>query len=81
MTKKVLAALSVLSPVAVFAQASGGGYTVPTAVTDAVSSLEGAASGMAETALPAVVQIGLPFIGIAVIYLLFRVFRKFAGGR
>lgn len=57
------------------------GYTVPAAVTGAVTDLESAATGLAGAALPAVVQIGLPFIGIAVIYLLFRVFRKFAGGR
>lgn len=63
------------------AMAEGESYTVPAAVTDAVTQLEGAATGLAGTALPAVVKIGLPFIGIAVIYLLFRVFRKFAGGR
>lgn len=76
MKKKLLAVLA-LGPVAALAD----GYTVPASVTGAVTDLTSASGALAGEALPAVVQIGLPFIGIAVIYLLFRVFRKFAGGR
>lgn len=76
MKKFLLGALSLGAPVAALAE-----YTVPSAVTTAVTDMEAAATGLAGAALPAVAAIGLPFVGIAVIYLLFRVLKKFASGR
>lgn len=75
---KILAAVVAASAApAAFAE----GYTVPTEVTTAVTSLEGAATAYAGVILPYIVAVGLAFIGIAVLYLLFKVFKRFVGGK
>lgn len=56
-------------------------YTVPTAVNTAINDLAGAADGYATVILPYIAYVGLAFIGIAVVYLLFKVFRRFVGGK
>ena len=77
MKKKMLAVLAAISPAAVFAE---GTFTPDAAVTTAISSLESAATGYAGVILPYIVAVGLAFIGISVVYLLFKVFRRFVGG-
>lgn len=56
-------------------------YTVPTAVNTAINDLAGAADGYATVILPYIAYVGLAFIGIAVVYLLFKVFKRFVGGK
>lgn len=77
--RKFLAVLAASSPLAVFAE--GTTVTVPSAVTDAVSTLEAGATAYADVILPYIAEVGLAFIGIAVIYLLFKVFKRFVGGK
>lgn len=72
-----MTALAVAAPAAVMAE----GFTPDASVTSAVSQLEAAATGYAGVILPYIVAVGLSFIGIAVIYLLFKVFRRFVGGK
>lgn len=78
--KFMLAPMALLLSVA-SSFAEGQAYTVPTAVTDAVTKLEGAADKYAEKILPYIANVGLAFIGIAVVYLLFKVFKRFVGGK
>lgn len=56
-------------------------FTPPTAVTTTITSLENAATGYANIILPYIAAVGLAFIGISVVYLLFKVFRRFVGGK
>lgn len=80
MKKKMLAVLgAIVAPFAAFAQES---TTTPglTEVNSAISSLETAATDYASVILPYIVAVGLAFIGISVVYLLFKVFRRFVGG-
>lgn len=79
MKKKMLAVLGAsVAPVAAFAD----GATTPglTQVNTAITSLETAATDYAGVILPYIVAVGLAFIGISVVYLLFKVFRRFVGG-
>lgn len=78
MKKKTLAALAAVSPAAVMADST---FVAPPAVTTAVSTLEEAASGYAGIILPYIAAVGLSFIGIAVVYLLFKVFKRFVSGK
>lgn len=79
MMKKMLALLG-LAPVAALAEGEGPVVTVHPAVTTAIGNLETAAGNYATAILPYIVSVGLAFIGIAVVYLLFKVFRRFVGG-
>lgn len=79
--KKMLAVLAALGPAAAFAEGEATGTAVHPAVTTAITNLESAASNYATAILPYIVSVGLAFIGIAVIYLLFKVFRRFVGGK
>ena len=82
MKKKMLAALAALGLTgSAFAEGEPQAYTVPTAVTDSISQLEGAATSYANVIYPYIRNIGLAFVGIAVFYLLFRLWRRFAQGR
>ena len=78
MKKKMLAAGALLAPFAAFAE----GATTPglTEVNSAITSLETAATDYSGVILPYIVAVGLAFIGISVVYLLFKVFRRFVGG-
>lgn len=79
--KFMLALAALLLPAASSFAEGETAYTVPTAVTDAVTKLEGAADKYAEKILPYIANVGLAFIGIAVVYLLFKVFKRFVGGK
>lgn len=77
-----LALAAALAPAMGFAQESGGtAVTVPSAVTDAIATLENGAESYAAVIFPYIAKVGLAFVGIGVFYLLFRVWRRFAGGR
>lgn len=78
MKKKILAALAAFAPAAVLAQSET--YTVPASVTTTVSQLETAATSYADVILPYIAAVGLAFIGITVVYLLFKVFKRFVSG-
>lgn len=78
MKKKMLAFAALLVPAVTMADSS---YTVPAAVTSSISELEGAATSYAAVILPYIAAVGLAFIGISVIYLLFKVFKRFVGGK
>lgn len=85
MNKKLLAGILAGTGVSAMAEGAGTGitptsYTVPDSVNTAVNQLAGAADGYAAVILPYIAYIGLAFIGIAVVYLLFKVFRRFVGG-
>lgn len=54
---------------------------VPDSVNNAITQLEGAATNYAAVILPYIAAVGLAFIGISVIYLLFKVFKRFVGGK
>lgn len=51
-----------------------------TEVNAAITDLQNAATAYAGVILPYIVAVGLAFIGISVVYLLFKVFRRFVGG-
>lgn len=79
--KKYLALVGVgLAHLSVYAEGEPT-YTVPNAVNTAIGSLESAGTAYADKILPYIVNIGLAFIGIAVVYLLFKVFKRFVGGK
>lgn len=63
-----------LAPVASFAE----GYTVPAGVTTAISDAEAAATGLANSAIPAVAAIGMAFVGVALVWLLIKTIRRAA---
>lgn len=78
MKNKMLAvAGAVVAPFAAFADSTTPGLTE---VNTAITSLETAATDYAGVILPYIVAVGLAFIGISVVYLLFKVFRRFVGG-
>lgn len=80
MKKKMLALGALLAPFA--AMAEGESQTPGlTEVNTAITSLESAATAYAGVIMPYIVAVGLSFIGIAVIYLLFKVFKRFVGGK
>lgn len=82
MKKKMLAFFAALGLVGnAMAQDAGGTYTVPTAVTESITQLEGAATSYAAVIYPYIRNVGLAFIGIGVFYLLFRLWRRFSQGR
>jgi len=80
MKKKMWAFLAAFGLVS-NALAEGEAYQVPQAVTDSITQLEGAATSYAAVIYPYIRNVGLAFIGIAVFYLLFRLWRRFAQGR
>ena len=79
--KKALALLAVLGLVGSASAQESGSYQVPTAVTESITELQGAATSYASVIYPYIRNIGLAFVGIAVFYLLFRLWRRFAQGR
>lgn len=85
MKKKMLAVLAAFSPLAVLADGTAtitpSSYTVPSTVTDSVNDLAGAANAYSATILPYIAYVGLAFIGIAVVFLLFKVFKRFVSGK
>lgn len=81
MKKKMMALLGLAAPMAALAEDPAPAVTVHPAVTTAIGNLETAASNYATAILPYIVSVGLAFIGIAVIYLLFKVFKRFVGGK
>lgn len=56
-------------------------YQVPVSVDNTVTKLENAATAYADKILPYIAAVGLAFIGIAVVYLLFKVFKRFVSGK
>lgn len=83
---KYWALLALSAPVSALAEGTAGtadtaAATVPTTVNDAVATLELAATNYAGVIFPYVAKVGLAFVGIGVFYLLFRLWRRFAGGR
>lgn len=76
---KLLAAFAAMAPGAVLAE--GASTVDTTAVSTAITSLEGAATSYAGIILPYIANVGLAFIGIAVMYLLFKVFKRFVSGK
>ena len=86
MKKMLMMAAGLGVPALSFAEGTGSSisptsYTVPTAVNTAINDLAGAADGYATVILPYIAYVGLAFIGIAVVYLLFKVFKRFVGGK
>lgn len=81
-----LALVAALAPAMGFAQGTGGtadttAAAVPEAVNNAIATLETGATNYAAVIFPYIAKVGLAFVGIGVFYLLFRVWRRFAGGR
>ena len=81
MKKWMVAIVTVFGLVGSSLAQESGTYTVPAAVTDSITQLEGAATSYANVIYPYIRNIGLAFVGIAVFYLLFRLWRRFAQGR
>lgn len=81
MKKKMLIAGGLMASAA-SAFADGSTSTaVPAAVTSAITDLETAAGNYATAILPYIAAVGLAFIGISVVYLLFKVFKRFVSGK
>lgn len=78
--KKFLFALPFVGATSALAEGEVSTVTVPTAVTSAISNLESGAEAYADVILPYIVDVGIAFVGISVVYLLFKVFRRFVGG-
>lgn len=81
---KIGAAIAAASPALAFAQESGGTdftYTTPPGLQRALDTATATAEGMAGDVLPVVVTILFAFAGLVGIWLIWRVFKRGAGGR
>lgn len=78
--KKFLFALPFVGATSALAEGEVSTVTVPSAVTSAISNLKSGAEAYADEILPYIVDVGIAFVGISVVYLLFKVFRRFVGG-
>ena len=81
MKKKFMAFLAAFGLVGNALAEGETAYQIPQAVTDSITQMEGAATSYAGVIYPYIRNVGLAFIGIAVFYLLFRLWRRFAQGR
>ena len=63
------------------ALAEDAAYTSPPGLTDAINTAKSTASGMAGEIVPAAVVILFAFAGLVGVYLVWRVFRRGAGGK
>lgn len=77
---KILAGLAAVSPVAVFAEGEATPSTIPGLQT-AIDTAKDTATAMAGQVVPAAVVILFAFAGLVGVYLVWRVFRRGAGGR
>lgn len=79
MTKKILAVLA-FAPVAVLADDSFAGITIPTQVSQAVQATKSLGEALAEQVGPAVLTIGAAFLTVAVAMFCYRLVVKFLNG-
>lgn len=76
---KKTAILAALSPLAALAE--GASYTSPPGMSEALNTAKATAEGMAGEVVPAAVVILFAFAGLVGVYLIWRIFRRGAGGR
>lgn len=78
--KRMLQAAPFLGALPALAQGEGA-YTVPQAVTDAITSVQTMSGTLAESAAPAVLNVAKPWLAIGVIFFVIGIAWTFIRGR